>query len=108
MDPPGVMHFAVVTGEMHAEQMEMLALWVLVQHRTWTHGDARTKLYVMQFVFTHSHSLIKRIRLTQGGTVVDPHTGLDHSRSLIGRNCSSWVWGFTQLHEKYFKRQSNS
>ena len=88
---PSVVHFAVVAGEMHAEQMKVFALGILIQHCARTHGDAGAELHVMQFFFAQCQCMIEHIGLTQGGTVIDPHAGLDHGGGLGGRNGLSRV-----------------
>ena len=98
MDATGIVHFAVVAREMHAEQMKVLALGVLIQHRTRTHGDAGAELHVMQFVFAQCQRLVEHIGLAQGGTIVDPHARLDQDSSLFGRNGLGRLRGLAQRH----------
>ncbi len=99
MHTPSIMHLAVVAREMHAEQMEMLALGVLVQYRARTHGDTRAEFHVLQFLFAQCQCQVERIGLAQGGTVVDPHAGLDHAGSLSGSDVACLVAGFTLGHD---------
>jgi hypothetical protein len=89
----------VIAREMHAEPMKVFALRILFEHSTRSHGDTRTKFDIVQCLLALGQRLVKHIGLAQGGSVINPHTRLDHRSGLLGGDVFGRVGSHSHIHE---------